>query len=117
MCGSSATHFVFLGGGSYNEVLIDMGFYNKMMPWGVAAVFFLEGGEASGQQCAKKAKDQLKQWYKEDADHVLLVKHIPGASPGFEEWQPSESFWNADFVQTSNSAASCLGPKCLRASD
>ena len=26
------------------------------------------------------------------ADHVLLVKHIPGANPGFEEWQPSESF-------------------------
>ena len=74
--------------GGYNEVLLSRIFYESGLPWSVAAIFFVAGGEAGGQKCAESTRNQLVKWYGTNASHVLVVKHTPGASPAFEELVP-----------------------------
>jgi hypothetical protein len=72
--------------GGYNEVLISRKFYESGLPWSVAATFFVAGGDSDGAECAVRTRNSLRKWYKEDAAHVLVLKHTPGADPAFEEY-------------------------------
>lgn len=70
--------------GQYNEVLIDKAQYVSNLPWSVAALFHVENGDADGCSCLTQTKAAMVARYGSDAEHVLLLKHTPGASKGFE---------------------------------
>lgn len=70
--------------GQYNEVLIDKALYVSNLPFSVAAVFHVEGGDdAESCSCIQQARAAMIARYGSDAEHVLLLKHTPGANTAF----------------------------------
>jgi hypothetical protein len=90
--------------GQYNEVLISSSIYRRWLPQSVAGIFYVEGGDEDGPECAKKTLSGLVDAYGKDADHVKLLIHSPGASPGFK-LPPSSS---ADAVARDNGSTMAL---------
>ena len=70
--------------GQYNEVLIDKAQYVSNLPRSVAALFHIEGGDdAESCSCIRQARAAMIARYGSDAQHVLLLKHTPGANTAF----------------------------------
>ena len=72
-------------GGKYNEVIIDSAEYRDQLPASIAAVFFTQESE-----CATRTHREIIDAYGIDPGQVLLLEHMPGASPGFKVHTPAE---------------------------
>jgi hypothetical protein len=73
----------------YNEVLIDSQYYEQHFPWSVAAVFYVEGGDPEGPQCAARTRQAICSEFGLDEEQVLLLKHTPGAWNAFARAEPT----------------------------
>lgn len=77
------------GGGAYNEVLIDSQVYLEQLPTAVVGVFYVEGGNPDGKECAQRTHDAIVDEFGVKEDDVLLLTHVPGATPAFVKFKPS----------------------------
>ena len=69
--------------GQYNEVLLDKAQYVSNLPFSIAALFHVEGGNAESCSCILQARAAMLARYGSDAEQVLLLKHTPGANTAF----------------------------------
>ena len=62
--------------GGYNEVLINTTVYAENLPWSIAGVFEVQGGDP-GSKCALRTRCALIRRYGDEAKHIPLLALDP----------------------------------------